>query len=150
MTELVLPGDTNPLGNIFGGRVMAWIDIAASVAAIRHCHGPVVTASIDDLHFLAPVKLAHIVTLLASVNFVHRTSMEVGVRVEGEDPKTGERRHTASAYVTVVALDDYGRPREVPGLVCETAEEKERFGEAQARRTLRLKLREAKRAAEER
>lgn len=141
MTQIVLPGDTNSLGTIFGGRVMAWIDIAASVAAIRHCRGVVVTASIDELHFRSAIKLAHIVMLQASVNYVHRTSMEVGVRVESEDPRTGERRHTASAYVTMVSLDDFGRPREVPPLAPETEEETRRCREAEARRSHRLQQR---------
>src|SRR5205814_5229718 len=94
MTEIVLPGDTNALGTIFGGKVMQWIDIAASVAGLRHSGGPVVTASIDALHFLMPIHVGEIVVLQASVNYVGRTSMEVGVRVEAERPPVPGRRYT--------------------------------------------------------
>src|SRR6185312_1113995 len=103
MTELVLPSHTNALGTIFGGVIMSWIDIAAAIASQRHSGREVVTASLDTLSFIAPVKKGWVVNLKASVNFVSRTSMEIGVRVEAEDPKTGELFHTASAYTTFVA-----------------------------------------------
>src|SRR6478609_10687744 len=106
MTEIVLPGDTNALGTIFGGKVMQWIDIAASVAGMRHAGGSVVTASIDGLQFLTPILVGEVVTLKASVNYVGRTSMEIGVRVEAENMKTSERRYTTKAYMTFVAVGD--------------------------------------------
>ena len=114
MTEIVLPSDTNALGTIFGGKVMSWIDIAGAIAASRHARRVVVTASIDALHFLAPIKLGHFVHIRARVNYSSRTSMEVGIRVDSENPITGEMTHTATAYATFVALDDHGRPTPVP------------------------------------
>jgi acyl-CoA hydrolase len=140
MTEMVLPSDTNAIGTIFGGRIMAWIDIAAAMAAGRHSRRVVVTASIDALHFKAPVKLGHYVHILANVNYVSKTSMEVGVRIESENPFTGERVHTATAYTTFVALDDHGRPIPAPELLPETPEEKRRYEEAKKRRAARVRL----------
>ncbi len=142
MTEIVLPGDTNAIGTIFGGKVMAWIDIAAAIAAGRHARRVVVTASIDALHFLAPVKVGHILHIKAMVNFASRTSMEVGVRVDSENPLTGERMHTASAYTTLVALNDLGRPIPVPPIEPDSPEEKRRYSEAQKRRQARIRLAE--------
>ncbi len=138
MTELVLPSHTNALGSVFGGVIMSWIDIAAAIAAQRHSNRAVVTASIDDLHFVSPVYVGWVVNLKASVNYVSRTSMEVGVRVDAENPKTGERAHTASAYLTFVALDEGFQPVEVTRLKPETAEQVRRFERAQQRRALRL------------
>jgi acyl-CoA hydrolase len=140
MTEVVLPGHTNQLGTIFGGQLMAWIDIAASVASGRHARSVCVTASIDALHFVAPVKLGHFVCVRASVNFTGHTSMEIGARLESEEPRTGLRTHVATAYLTFVALDEQGRPCPVPPLLPETDEEKRRYREAQARRASRLEL----------
>ena len=140
MTEMVLPPDTNSLGTVFGGRVMAWIDIAAAMAAGRHARQAVVTASLDALNFLAPVKLGHIVHIRAMVNFSSRTSMEVGVRVDSENPLTGEMTHTATAYTTFVAVDNHGKPSPVTTLVPSTEEEKRRYREAQHRRGARVKL----------
>lgn len=142
MTEMVLPSDTNALGTIFGGKVMSWIDIAAAIAAGRHARRAVVTASIDALHFLAPVKLGHVVHIRAMVNFASRTSMEVGVRVDSENPLTGEMTHTATAYTTFVALDDHGRPTPVPPVLPQSADEKRRFEEAKKRRESRMLLAE--------
>src|SRR6478609_2739143 len=105
MTQLVLPPFTNALGTVFGGQVAAWIDMCAAIAAQRFCRRQVVTASIDELHFLNPIQRGHIAILRASVNAAWTHSMEVGVRVEGEDPLTGVRTHTSSAYATFVALD---------------------------------------------
>ena len=141
MTELVLPGDTNALGTIFGGKVMQWIDIAASVAGMRHSGGNVVTASIDGLTFLTPIHLGEIVRLQAQVNFVGRTSMEIGVRVEAEDPLTAARRYTTKAYLTFVAIDAAGQPRPIPPLVFEDDEDRRRAADAEARRKARLALR---------
>jgi acyl-CoA hydrolase len=142
MTEIVLPSDANALGTIFGGKVMSWIDIAGAIAAGRHARRVVVTASIDALHFLAPVKVGHVVHIRAMVNFASRTSMEVGVRVDSENPLTGEMTHTATAYTTFVALDDHGRPTPVPPVTTETPDEKRRYESAQKRRASRMKLAE--------
>ena len=120
---------------------MEWVDIAASIVAARHARKVVVTASMDELHFISPVKLGQIVVLKASVNCTHRSSMEIGVRIEAEDPLTGTRSHTSSAYLTFVALDDAGRPTEVPPVVPETNEEKRRFKEGQERREARIQRR---------
>ena len=141
-THMVLPPDTNALGTIFGGRVMEWVDIGAAIVAQRHCRMVAVTASMDALHFISPIKLGDIVILKASINFTHKTSMEVGVRIESEDPRTGVRCHTASAYLTFVALDDAGKPVEVPPLLCETVEQKRRYEAAKKRREDRIKNRQ--------
>lgn len=141
MTEIVLPSHTNSLGTVFGGTVMAWIDIAAAIAAQRHSNKAVVTASIDQLNFLAPVYKGWVVNLVASVNFVSKTSMEVGVRVDAENPQTGEHFHTASAYLTFVALGSDGKPTRVPELILETEEDRRRSADAQHRREVRLKSR---------
>lgn len=141
MTQLVLPSHTNALGSIFGGTVMSWVDIAAAIAAQRHSGKEVVTASIDGLNFVAPVYKGWVVNLKASVNFSSKTSMEIGVRVDAENPKTGETFHTATAYLTFVALDSMGKPTLVPGLILENPDQERRFREAQARREQRLKNR---------
>jgi len=141
MTELVLPGHTNFFGSIFGGQVMSWIDICAAIAAQRHSRRPVVTASVDALQFVAPVYKGWTVNLKASVNFAGRTSMEVGVRVDAENPTTGETFHTASAYLTFVALGDDHKPVEIVPVLPETPEEIRRFQQAQIRRQHRLNLR---------
>lgn len=117
---------------------MSWIDIAAAIAAQRHSNQSVVTASIDQLNFIAPIKKGWVVNLKASINFVSRTSMEVGVRVEAENPITSELFHTASAYLTFVAVDANGRPSAIPGLNLQTDIEKRRFAAAKKRRELRL------------
>lgn len=146
-TELVLPGHTNPLGNIFGGRVMELVDITAGVAASRHARSAVVTVSMDELHFREPVRLGDILILKASVNYAGRTSMEVGVRVEREDPLTGERVHTSTAYVTFVALDASGKPHPVPPLLAETEDQRRRMQNAEIRRRERLRKRDLYRSA---
>ena len=138
MTQLVLPSHTNSLDTVFGGTVMSWIDIAAAIAAQRHSNKAVVTASIDQLNFIAPIKKGWVVNLRASVNFVSRTSMEVGVKVEAENPITSEIFHTASAYLTFVALGSDGKPSSIPELLLESVDEKRRFEEAKKRRELRL------------
>ena len=140
MTEMVLPQHTNAMGNVFGGTVMSWVDIAAATCALRHCSKQVVTASVDALHFLAPIRLGWIVTIKASINFVGGTSCEVGVKINSENPLTGETFHTASAYLTFVAIDSHNRPSAVPGLILETEEERRRHASAQIRRANRLKL----------
>ena len=113
MHELVLPNATNVLGNIFGGQVMYFMDMCAAMSAYKHARRPVVTASVDHLDFLAPAKKGDIVILKSSVNYVHKTSMEVGVRIEAETPLTGEIRHTATAYLTFVALNDNKKPMKI-------------------------------------
>jgi acyl-CoA hydrolase len=138
MTESVLPGDGNPLGTAFGGRIAQWIDVAAAVACQRHCRRRVVTASMDDLHFLQPIRVGMIVELRAQVNAAYRTSMEAGVRIESEDPLTGQRRHACTAYLTFVAQDEHGRPVEVPPLELENDEDRRRALDAGERRAIRL------------
>ena len=139
-TEIVHPGDTNPLGTIFGGTVVAWIDMAAAMCAMRHARTNAVTASIDAVSFLSPVKVGEFVIIKASVNYTGKTSMEIGVRVESEHPKTGERKHTASAYLTFVAIDEKGKPIAVAPVLPETDVEKKRFKMAEKRRASRLKI----------
>lgn len=138
MTELILPPHTNALGTAFGGVVLSWIDIAAATAAQRHSRKIAVTASLDAVHFVAPIRLADIVVLKASVNFTGKTSMEVGVRVEAEDFRTGEVRHAATAYLTFVTIDEKGVPVKVPPIVPRTADEKRRFKAAEIRKGARL------------
>lgn len=144
MTQLVLPSHTNSLGSIFGGTVMSWIDICGAIAAQRHSNSEVVTASIDELDFVAPVYKGWVVNLKASVNFVAKTSMEVGVRVDAENPKTGETFHTASAYLTFVAIGSDGKPHVVPQLLLQNEVEKRRHEEARLRRQHRIESRKAK------
>ena len=143
MTELVLPNDTNQLGNLLGGRLMHWVDIAAALSAQRHAGRVSVTASIDEMSFLGPVKLGQVVKLRATVNRAFTTSMEVGVRVDVEDFRTGDTRHVSTAYLTFVAIDETGRGVAVPEAVPETDEETRRFEEAGLRREVRLRRRQA-------
>lgn len=138
MTEIILPEDTNQFGHAWGSRVMTLIDKAAAIASTRYCRTNVVTASVDSLTFLAPVKLGHILKLHASVNAAFRTSMEVGVRVLSEDPLSGLQAHCCNALVTMVALDANGRPTPVPALALRTPEERRRQREANQRRRARL------------
>lgn len=133
MREMVMPNNTNALNTVFGGTVMSWIDIAAAMVAARHCGRPVVTAHIDSIDFLAPIKVGYHVLIQASMNYVGRTSMIVGVRVTSENPYTGESRVTTKAYLTFVALDDLSRPIEVPGLTPESEDEIRRYENAKAR-----------------
>ncbi len=137
MTQQMLPGDANPFGNVHGGAIMRLIDSAAGACAGRHARQRVVTARIDELSFVAPVGLGDLVYAKASVNHVGRTSMEVGVRVEAEDVRTGKVVHVSSAYLVFVAIDDDGHPCPVPSLVAETADEKRRQAAATRRRELR-------------
>lgn len=141
MTEMVLPSHTNALGSVFGGVIMSWIDICGAIAAQRHAQMPVVTASIDYLQFVKPVFTGWIVNLKASVNYVGKTSMEVGVRVDAENPRTGETFHTASAYLSFVALDPNKKPVAIPPLAIGSVDEKRRNADAMKRREARLKLR---------
>jgi len=136
--QVMNPQDANPAGNVHGGVIMKLIDTTAGVAAIRHARSNAVTASVDRLDFYHPVFVGDFVTLRASVNFVGRTSMEIGVRVESENLRTGERLHTSTAYLTYVSLDAQGRPRELPPLILETETQRRRHGEAMTRRKMRL------------
>ena len=137
-TEIALPNDANPLGNLLGGRVMHLVDLAGAIAAARHARTPVVTASVDYMTFLHPIHIGQLVMLKSSVNRVFRTSMEVGVKVWVEDLRTGLRRHTSSAYLTFVAIDANHERVPVAPVIPETDEEKRRFEEAGARREYRL------------
>ncbi len=140
LIELIQPNDTNILGNLMGGRLMHFMDIAAALAASRHCNNVAVTAGVDNLSFHHPVRLGDIVKLKASVNRAFRTSMEVGVRVEIEDIKTGSITHSNSAYLTFVSINQStGKPIEVPEVKPETPEEIRRFNQALIRREQRLK-----------
>jgi acyl-CoA hydrolase len=136
--ELILPSDTNVHGTAFGGRVVQWMDLCSSMAAGRHCRQPVVTVSIDDLHFHGPMRLGEFALLSARVTAAFRTSMEVECTVMAENPTSGEKRLCTSAFLTFVALDAKSRPLEVPPLLLETDEERRNFAEAGERRAARL------------
>ena len=140
MVEVVLPNDANSLGNMLGGKVMHLIDIAGAVAAHRHARSQVVTAAVDNLAFLYPIRVGELVVLRAHITRAFRTSLEAEVRVYREDYLTGERRQTSSAFVTYVALDAAGKPKEVPPLIPRTREERRRYREALERRRQRLAL----------
>ena len=136
--ELALPTDANGWGHVLGGKVMHLVDLAGAMAAMRHARRGVVTAAVDSLHFLHPVHIGELVILRSSVNRVFHTSMEVGVRVVTEDLLTGSQRHTCSAYLTFVALDENGVPTPIAPVIPETADEQRRFREAGERREYRL------------
>jgi acyl-CoA hydrolase len=134
--------DANTAGNVHGGTVMKMCDEAAALAAIKHSRQRVVTAAMDRMAFLYPIRVGDLVTLSATVNAAWRTSMEVGVRVDAENPRTGEARHTNTAYLTMVALDDDGNPAPVPPLIADSPTEQRRMREAEMRRANRLAERE--------
>jgi acyl-CoA hydrolase len=136
-SEIVFPGDTNALGNLFGGRLMQFIDLVGAVAASRHARAITVTVSMDHLDFVAPVRVGDFLILKASVNRAFRTSMEVGVKAMVEDVREGRLRHVSSAYLTYVAVDGDGRPVSVPQVIPETEHEKRRFEDAGRRREMR-------------
>jgi len=140
-SELALPNDANTFGFLLGGKVMHLVDLAAAIAAIRHARMPVVTASVDHMNFLHPVRIGQLVRLQASVNRVFRTSMEVGVKVQVEDLMTGALKHTSSAYLTFVALNKEGQSTAMPPVIPESETEKRRFEAAGKRREYRLALR---------
>lgn len=139
-SEIALPNDANPLGNLLGGHVMHLVDLAGAIAATRHARAPVVTASVDYMTFLHPVHIGQLLLLKSSVNRAFRTSMEVGVKVWVEDLRSGERKHTSSAYLTFVALGPDGKKVPIPPVLPETEEEHRRYREAGARREMRLAL----------
>jgi acyl-CoA hydrolase len=143
MTEIVFPNDANVLGTLHGGKLMLWLDIAASIAAARHCNRVAVTASVDELNFLHPINIGEVVILRASVNRVFHTSMEVGVKVMSENLLTGEVKHANSAYLTFVAIDEKRRPVRCPAIIPQTPEEIRRYQAALRRRQLRLEHRGA-------
>lgn len=141
MTQLVLPNDTNQLGNLLGGTLMHWMDIAAAIAAQRHSNRVCVTASVDELNFHQPIRIGEVVTLRASVNRAFGSSMEIGVSVQAENQLTGERRTANTAYLTFVALDERGVPVKVLPVIPQTPDEKRRFKDALERRERRLQHR---------
>ncbi len=143
MIELVLPNDANTMGNVLGGRVLHWIDLAAAIVAHRHCRTEAVTASMDEVSFLGPIRVGQIAVIAARMTYVGRTSMEIRVDVQSEDLMSGERRQTSTAYLTFVAVDKSGRPATVPPLLLETEDEKREAKAAEARREARLKGRPA-------
>ena len=142
-TEIALPNDANSLGNLLGGKVMHLVDLAGAMAAMRHSRHVVVTASVDQMQFLHPVRIGQWVRLKSAVNRVFRTSMEVGVKVWVEDLVKGEILHTSSAYLTFVALDSSGHPVSVPPVVPETEIERDRYEAAGKRREYRLSMRKS-------
>jgi|TARA_B100000678_G_scaffold152144_1_gene127038 acyl-CoA hydrolase len=133
MHELILPNDTNLLGNVLGGRVMHLMDMCAAMSAYKHARTAVVTASVDRLDFLAPAKMGEIMILKSSVNYTGKSSMEVGVRIESENPKTGDIYHTSSAYLTFVSLNENGKPKRVDNINPENDNEIRRFNEGKIR-----------------
>ena len=133
MHELILPNDTNLLGNVLGGRVMHLMDMCAAMSAYKHARTAVVTASLDRLDFLAPAKMGEIMILKSSVNYTGKSSMEVGVRIESENPKTGDIYHTSSAYLTFVSLNENGKPKRVDNINPENNNEIRRFNEGKIR-----------------
>ena len=143
MSVQMNPGDANPSGDVHGGTIMKLVDTAAGIAATRHCRSRVVTVTVDSMSFLHPVHVGDLVTVVASVNDVGNTSLEVGVRVESENVRTGRRQHTSSAYLVFVALDEERRPKPVPPLLVETEDERRRQEHARIRR-------ESRRARQER
>jgi uncharacterized protein (TIGR00369 family) len=136
----MLPVDANPMGNVHGGTILKLVDLAAAVSALRHARSTVVTASIDRMDFYHPVYVGNLVSLKASVNYAGTTSMEVGVRIEAEDLRSGKITHTGSSYLTYVAIDDNGRPVEIPDVIPETPEDKRRWREGKNRRAERLRV----------
>lgn len=140
ITRIMMPMDANVSGNVFGGSILRLIDEVASIVAFRHARKNVVTASIDRMDFFSPVFIGDLLRLNASINYVHTTSMEIGVRVEAENPVSGQVRHTGTCFLTYVALDKEGRPTPVPALKLETDDEKRRWTEAEIRRGIRLEL----------
>jgi acyl-CoA hydrolase len=139
MTQLVLPNDTNQLGNLLGGRLMEWMDIAAAISAQRHSNRICVTAAFDNSAFHQPIKLGEVVILRASVNRTFHTSMEVGVQVTTENQLTGERKIANTAYLTFVAVDENNKPIPISPVIPQTVAEKRRYKDALTRREMRLK-----------
>ena len=139
MHELILPNDTNNLDTVFGGKVMQYMDLCAAMSAYKFARSAVVTASVDRLDFLAPARVGDMLILKSSVNYNNRSSMEVGVRIDAENVKTGETRHTSSAYLTFVSLDEEGKPQKVKNIIAESDDEIRRYKEGKVRHAQRLK-----------
>jgi uncharacterized protein (TIGR00369 family) len=138
ISQVMLPSDANPQGNVHGGIIMKLVDEAGAIVAVRHSRCNVVTVAVDSMTFLSPIYVGNLVTFTASLSHVGRTSMEVEVLVEAEDPMTGEKTHTNSAYVVYVALDESGQPHEVPALLAESDAERERMARGKERQAERL------------
>lgn len=147
ISEVMMPHMANSLGNVHGGVLLGMIDRVGAVAAIRHARRVCVTVSVDQVAFREPIHLGELVTMQAMVNYVHRTSLEVGVRVEAESLLTGVRRHTNSCYLTFVAIEEAGRPVEAPKVIAETDEEQRRYRAAEMRRAQRIEHARAKAAS---
>jgi acyl-CoA hydrolase len=141
-SELALPNDANGLGNLLGGKIMHLVDLAGAIAAMKHCRRPVVTASVDHMDFIHPVRMGQLVRLRASVNRAFRTSMEVGVKVWVEDLLSGNEKHVSSAYLTFVAVDPQGAGTRVPPVIPQTEDEVRRYKQAGERREYRLSHRQ--------
>jgi acyl-CoA hydrolase len=141
ISQVMLPSDANVTGNVHGGVIMKLVDDAAAIVAVRHSRNNVVTVAVDSMTFVSPIYVGNLVTFTAALSYVGRTSMEVEVLVEAEDPLTGEKTHTNTAYVVYVALDEDGRPTEVPPLIADTHEERERIAKGQRRQEARLSRR---------
>lgn len=139
ISNQMLPSDANPMGNVHGGTILKQVDVAAGVTALRHARMNTVTASIDRMDFYNPVYVGNLLTLKASVNYVGTTSMEIGVRIEAENLKTGKVTHTGSCYLTYVAIDENGKPAEIPDIILETPEERRRWKAGKKRREERLR-----------
>jgi acyl-CoA hydrolase len=146
LNQLMLPEDANYMGNVHGGVIMKLVDNTAGLCAMRHAQHQVVTVAIDSMTFYSPVHVGNVLTLSASLNWVGRSSMEVGVRVVAENPLTGECTHTNTAFLVYVSLDNTGKPVEAPPLILETDEERRRWAEAEMRQQRRLERRQAKSA----
>lgn len=138
LAQIMMPEHANATGNVHGGNLLKLVDQAGAIVAARHTHTNVVTASVDRFDFISPAYIGNLIFIKASINYVYRTSMEIGVRVEAECLKTGVHTHVGSAYLTFVALDKDDKPTEVPGLILKTEEEKRRYEEAKKRREIRL------------
>lgn len=145
-SHLMMPQHANPAGKIYGGTILAMADAVAYMCAARHATPNCVTVSVDQVDFRLPINIGEVVTFKASVNYVGRSSMEVGIRIEAEDLAAGTRRHTNSCYFTMVALGPSGKPAAVPGLIAETRDEKRRFEEGRIRREHAKELSEKRRA----
>ncbi len=142
MREMVMPHHTNPQNTIFGGTVMSWVDIAAAMCAAKHCNKPVVTVHVDELHFISPIKIGEHVLIKASINYVGKSSMVIGVKVQSENPYFNEIKTTTRAFLTFVALDSNGNPTEVPAIEIENEVERRRYENAKKRVAAAKKLRE--------
>ena len=138
MHELILPNDTNNLNTVFGGKVMQYMDLCAAMSAYKFARTAVVTASVDRLDFLAPASVGDMLILKSSVNYSHNSSMEVGVRIDAENVKTGKKRHTASAYLTFVSLGEDGKSQKVNDIIPESKDEKRRYDEGKIRHIQRI------------